>query len=55
MCSTIVLKHGELGRGLDSTITTWNHDEFGFQKLRRYLPPDMAWVIRYHSLSPLLK
>ncbi|CAM2722732.1 unnamed protein product [Rotaria socialis] len=55
MCSTIVLKQGELGRGLDSAITTWNHDEFGFQKLRRYLPPDMAWAIRYHSLSPLLK
>jgi hypothetical protein len=55
MCSTIMLKPGELGGGLDRAVITWNHDEFGFIKLSEYLPRDIAWVIRYHSLSALLK
>ena len=55
MCSTIMLQPGELGGGIDRAVITWNHDEFGFIKLSEYLPRDIAWVIRYHSLSALLK
>lgn len=54
-CSNKVLKSGTPGKGLDQVIVNWNHDEFGYQKLRRYIPPDMAWVIRYHSFSALLR
>ena len=31
----------------------WNHDEFGYIKLRRYLPPRVRDVMRYHSLREL--
>jgi predicted HD phosphohydrolase len=31
----------------------WNHDEFGYLKLRRYLPPRVRDVMRYHSLREL--
>ena len=33
--------------------TEWNHDEFGYIKLRRYLPPRVRDVTRYHSLREL--
>lgn len=36
-------------------VTSWNHDEFGYQKLKSYVPENIAWVIRHHSLSALLK
>ena len=31
----------------------WNHDELGYRKLRRYLPPRVNDVMRYHSLREL--
>ena len=35
------------------TQVEWNHDEFGYLKLRRYLPPRVRDVMRYHSLREL--
>ena len=40
-------------RGLDGLEVEWNHDEFGYLKLRRYLPPRVRDVMRYHSLREL--
>lgn len=37
-------------RGLDQLKVQWNHDEFGWMKLRRHLPPRVQDVLRYHSL-----
>jgi len=40
-------------RGLDRLEVQWNHDEFGFMKLRPHLPPRVADVMRYHSLREI--
>ena len=40
-------------RGLDGLEVQWNHDELGYRKLRRYLPPRVNDVMRYHSLREL--
>ena len=40
-------------RGLDGLVVEWNHDEFGYRKLRRYLPARVNDVMRYHSLREL--
>jgi hypothetical protein len=40
----------EVGIGLDNIVTTWNHDEFAYQKLKAYLPDHVAWLTRFHSL-----
>jgi predicted HD phosphohydrolase len=38
------------GCGLDNAITTWNHDEFAYQKLKEHVPDHVAWLTRFHSL-----
>ncbi|WP_137136462.1 inositol oxygenase family protein [Rhizobium sp. FKY42] len=38
------------GCGLDNVLTTWNHDEFAWQRVREYVPDHVAWLVRYHSL-----
>jgi predicted HD phosphohydrolase len=38
------------GCGLDNIVTTWNHDEFAYQKLRDHVPDYVGWLIRFHSL-----
>jgi predicted HD phosphohydrolase len=38
------------GCGLDNVLTTWNHDEFAYQRVRAYVPDHVAWLIRHHSL-----
>ena len=40
-------------RGLDGLEVQWNHDELGYRKLRRYLPPRVNDVLRYHSLREI--
>lgn len=40
-------------RGLDGLSAQWNHDEFGYMKLSRYLPARVNDVLRYHSLREL--
>lgn len=43
----------QLQRGLDGLEVQWNHDEFGFMKLHRYLPSRVTDVLRYHSLREI--
>jgi len=38
------------GVGLDNIVTTWNHDEFAYQKLKDHVPDHVAWLTRFHSL-----
>ena len=38
--------------GLDNVVFQWNHDEFGYMKLKNHLPDHMAKLIRYHSINP---
>lgn len=40
------------GVGLDNVIFNWNHDEFGYDRLKSHLPWHMAKLVRYHSLHP---
>jgi hypothetical protein len=37
-------------RGLEGLRVQWNHDEYGWMKLKKHLPPRVADVVRYHSL-----
>jgi len=40
------------GIGLDEVTFQWNHDEFGYLKLKDHLPNKLARLIRYHSINP---
>lgn len=54
-CTTKVIRPPEKGlKGLHHAVVSWNHDEFGYLKLHKYLPDQMAWMLRYHSLAPLV-
>jgi hypothetical protein len=39
--------------GLDALEIPWNHDDFGYQKLKPYVPQRIADVMRVHSLREL--
>ena len=45
-----VSQHDE-SAGLDNTMIQWNHDEFAYERLKDYIPDDLAWLIRYHSVE----
>jgi hypothetical protein len=38
------------GVGLDAVTLQWNHDEFAYSRLVDWVPPHVAWVVRYHSI-----
>lgn len=40
----------EPGGGLDNCVFQWNHDEFAYSRLRNYLPDELSWLVRYHSI-----
>jgi hypothetical protein len=40
------------GVGLDHCVFQWNHDEFGYSRLRDQVSDVVAWIVRYHSLEP---
>jgi hypothetical protein len=40
----------EEGIGLEQCTFQWNHDEFGYSRLKDHLPDHVSWLIRYHSL-----
>ena len=42
----------EPGGGLDNCVFQWNHDEFAYSRLRNYLPDELSWLVRYHSIVP---
>ncbi len=37
--------------GLANVTFQWNHDEFIYDRLKAYVPDQVAWLIRYHSVS----
>jgi predicted HD phosphohydrolase len=39
------------GIGLDHCTFQWNHDEFGWSRLRDHVPDGVAWLVRYHSMD----
>lgn len=38
--------------GFDNVVFQWNHDEFGYMRLKDHLPVHLAKLIRYHSINP---
>jgi inositol oxygenase len=42
----------EEGRGLDSVAMSWGHDEYLYNVVKDYLPPEALYMIRYHSFYP---
>lgn len=39
----------EAGCGLDQVMMSWGHDEYLYQVVKEYLPPEAQYMIRYHS------
>lgn len=37
------------GCGLEAVMMSWGHDEYLYQVVKDYLPPEALYVIRYHS------
>lgn len=37
------------GCGLDAVHMSWGHDEYLYHVVKAYLPPEAAYIIRYHS------
>jgi inositol oxygenase len=37
------------GCGLDEVHLSWGHDEYLYQVVKDYLPPEASFIIRYHS------
>ena len=42
----------EEGAGLDTALMSWGHDEYLYQVVKDYLPPEALYMIRYHSFYP---
>ena len=40
----------EPGIGLDCCVLQWNHDEFGYSRLKDHVPDAVSWLVRYHSI-----
>jgi inositol oxygenase len=38
--------------GLDRVHLSWGHDEYLYQVVKSYLPPEALYMIRYHSFYP---
>jgi hypothetical protein len=51
VCMNGSVGNPEEGIGLDRAMIQWNHDEFAYTRLRDYLPDDLAWLVRYHSVE----
>jgi hypothetical protein len=51
VCMNGPVASSDAGAGLDNSMIQWNHDEFAYERLRDYIDPDLAWLIRYHSLE----
>lgn len=43
----------EANCGLDNVLMSWGHDEYLYQIVKEYLPPEGAFIIRYHSFYAL--
>jgi predicted HD phosphohydrolase len=42
----------EDGCGLDACVFQWNHDEFAYTRFNEHVPDHVAWLLRYHSITP---
>src|SRR3954468_4283209 len=42
----------EEGRGLDTVMMSWGHDEYLYHVTKDYLPKEALYMIRYHSFYP---
>lgn len=45
----------EAGAGLDRVHLSWGHDEYLYNVVKDYLPPEALYMIRYHSFYPAHK
>ena len=51
VCDNDVVGNYPSGIGLDNCVNNWNHDEIAYERLKNFLPKNMAWLIRYHSIN----
>jgi len=51
MCLNKVLSSSGPGCGLDNCIIQYNHDEFIYSRIKDYVPYEVSWIVRYHSLN----
>lgn len=51
VCDNGVIFATESGIGWENCVTHWNHDEYGYEKLKAYLPNEISWLIRFHSMK----
>lgn len=47
-----MLAAGEPGAGLDQCIFQWSCDDLAWSRLKTHLPPAVAWLVRFHGISP---
>ena len=40
------------GCGLDACVFHWNHDELAYTRFKDHVPDHVAWLLRYHSITP---
>lgn len=50
VCDNFVIS-GIHKSGLNNCYLNWNHDEWAYMKLKDYVPDNVAWLIRYHSIN----
>jgi len=50
VCYTDPIGSWAPGVGLENCVLQWNHDEFGYSRLKDHVPEPVAWLIRYHSI-----
>mgnify|MGYP000001614978 CR=1 FL=1 len=51
VCTNTVISAPGPGVGLDRCVLQWNHDEFGWTRVRDHVPDHVAWLVRYHSID----
>jgi hypothetical protein len=42
---------GTLGGGLLNCTFRWDHGDFGYLRLKDYASPEIAWLVRHHSID----
>jgi hypothetical protein len=52
VCFNRPVKVGAPDCGLDRCVFQWNHDEWAWSRLKGYLPDELGWLVRYHSMLP---
>jgi predicted HD phosphohydrolase len=51
VCFNEPIGEHEPGIGLDCCVLQWNHDEFGYSRLKDHVPDAVSWLVRYHSIK----